>query len=398
MDNKPLTRQTIISLLCIVGIGFAGMLGIDLHLASMPYIMKYMQTDETSMQLSISLFVLGLGACQLIYGPLSDKYGRKPVVIFGICLTSITSFASSLSQTIESFLLLRFLQGVGSSACMGLGRTMAADLLQGEQLSAVGSYITMILALSPLTAPMIGAYIQHYYGWQSNFVSLAIFMVIMGAIFIIFCPETNKNKNHSNLKIKLIINNYLSLFDNRLFFGCCLLSGFSMASTLVYATLSPFIFHNQFYLSAIEYGWYTGLAGLGAIVGRLINPIVVKKFNCKYALLIGILGLSFASTWLLTLLALDLLLVPLIMISIFLIIASQALIMPNTMSFALSPFHERRGAASALYGSLILSIAFCSSTLISIFNNYGLVALITAYVIFSCLSISVFFINIKNEV
>ncbi len=398
MNYLPLTKQTIISLLCIVGIGFAGMLGIDLHLASMPYIMKYMHTDETSMQLSISLFVLGLGACQLIYGPLSDKCGRKPVVIFGICLTSFASYMSSLSQTIESFLFLRFLQGVGSSACMGLGRTMAADLLQGEQLSAVGSYITMILALSPLTAPMIGAYIQYYYGWQANFVGLAAFMALMGAIFIVFCPETNKHKNHSNFKIKLIINNYLLLFNNRLFIGCCLLAGFSMASTLVYATLSPFIFHNQFHLSAIEYGWYTGFAGIGAIVGRLINPIIVKRYNCKYALVAGILCLNCASIWLLILFLLNSLLVPLIIIGIFLIIAAQALVMPNAMSFALSPFHERRGAASALYGSLILSVSFCSSALISIFNNYGLLALIITYIAFACCSIWVFFINIKNEV
>src|SRR5436309_2599299 len=122
--NHPLTFEEFKILAVSVIFAICGMLGIDIHLASLPHIMAYMHTDKSHMQQSVSIFLLGMGVSLLFYGPLSDKYGRKPIVIFGLAFASIFSFASALSTNINTFLILRLLQGIGSGVCMGVGRTI----------------------------------------------------------------------------------------------------------------------------------------------------------------------------------------------------------------------------------------------------------------------------------
>ena len=129
------TRQEFKILISAVLLAVCAMLGLDIHLASLPHIMVYMHTDQLHMQQSISIFLLGLGASLLVYGPLSDRYGRKPIVIMGMTLAIISSYVTALTHNVHAFLLMRLLQGIGSGVCMGLGRTIIADVLHGDRLA-----------------------------------------------------------------------------------------------------------------------------------------------------------------------------------------------------------------------------------------------------------------------
>ncbi|MCP4473879.1 MAG: multidrug effflux MFS transporter [Gammaproteobacteria bacterium] len=185
-----------------------GFLGIDIHLASMPHIMRYMHTDQQHMQQSISTFLLGMGVSLLFYGPLSDHFGRKPVIIFGLLLAAISSFAAAFSHEISTFLFLRVLQGVGSGVCAGLGRAVLADMYRGNQLTYMASYLGMVVALSPLVAPVIGGYIQAALGWQANFIVLSTIFILALILYTMIFPETNKHRYSSQFSIARIIHNY----------------------------------------------------------------------------------------------------------------------------------------------------------------------------------------------
>lgn len=384
---QTLNRQEFIALLSIVFLALGGLLGIDIHLASMPYIMTDLGTDQTVMQQSITLFLFGLGVSQLFYGPISDVVGRKPVVIFGVIVAGAASFLACFSQSIASFLCYRFLQGLGSSALMGMGRTMIADLYQGERLSSLASYFTMILVLSPMVAPALGGIIEEYYDWQMNFAVLGGYIVLSGLFFYFCCPETNQHKQAESLRLKIVFNRYIGLMKHPDLILCSALAGFAMAANMTYATLSPFIFKTQFALSPQDYGVVTALAGSGALLGKLINPLLIRKVGGRRTLFLGVIILLLAFLWLLFIYFINAMVIPLVMGAVFASILSQALVTPNAMAYGLSPFHRQRGMASAIYGSVMLAISFSVTSLVSAFNGYGLLTLMVVYGILGIVSL-----------
>ncbi len=386
-----ITRQEFKVLTCAVLLGICGMLGTDIHLASLPYIMVYLHTDQPHMQQSISIFLLGLGVSLLVYGPLSDGYGRKPVVIIGMVIAIVSSFATDWAHNIQIFLLMRLLQGIGSGVCMGLGRTIVADVLHGDRLSAIGSYFSLVITLSPLLAPALGGYVQHWFDWQTNFILLGFILLAVLLVYVVFCPETNQHKRPDAFKLSKLLCNYSSLLMHPLFVGATLLSGIAMAATMTYNTASAFILQDGFGLSPIMYGWVTALVGVGSIVGKLANPPAVKWFGSRCTLglglvLIAIAGLLIISIeWLLHIHS-----IVVMMIGVFIAIFGQCFIMPNTMARALSPFHDKRGSAGALYGGFQMLVAFVVSAVVGGFSHETALLLGHAYLLLGIVGVVIF--------
>lgn len=388
---KSLTTTELKTLAIIVLVAICGTLGIDIHLPSLPSIMNYMNTDKQHMQQSISFFLLGMGLSLLVYGPLSDKYGRKPVVIFGLLLASVSSLAIAFTHRIDIFLLIRLLQGIGSGVCTGVGRTIIADILQGERFVIIGSYFSMVVSLSPLIAPTIGGYIQHGYGWQANFIILSLFLFIIVLLYAVFCPETNHHKNRYAFSPRGLYHNYKSLVLHPLFIGCTLITGIGMAANMAYATTSAFILQLQFHLSPIAYGWITAIAGAGGVFGKFISPFFVRRYGTFLVMKQGFGLMAAAGLWLMIFLILHKIDVPLLMIAVFTVSISLSFIMPSAASHALSPFIHRRGSAGALYGSFQMLTAFVSSAIIGSLASNGIILLTATYIILSILGLAIYY-------
>lgn len=388
--NKKITRQEFQTIVIILFVAMFGSLGIDIHLASMPDIMSYLHTDKAHMQQSVSLFLLGAGVSLLFYGPLSDRYGRKPIVTFGLTLAALASFASIFSTSINLFLLTRLLQGLGMGVCWGLGRTMLADMFQGDRFAIISSYLGMFLSLSPLLAPALGSYILQWFGWQANFLLLGILLSLAIISFLLFCPETNKHIDPHACKLATLYQNYKELLLHPVFVGCTLLSGIAMAGEMAYATSSSFIFQTQFHLSPIEYGWITAIVGVGCIVGKIANPIAIRRMGSIKTILSGLTLLPIAGAWIALFLLLQVINVPLIMVAVFLTIFTQCLVAPSAAAKALSPFHDKRGAASALYGSFQMIASFAVSAMVGSVAHDGVAVLSVTYIILGILGMVIF--------
>ena len=368
MVKYTINRQELKILIILVSLILGGMLGIDIHVASLPYIMKYMHTDKQHMQLSVSIYLLGLGVSLLVYGPLSDEYGRKPVVIVGLCIAIVASFTAAFAKNVLPFLALRFLQGIGAGVGLGLGKIIAADLMQGDKLIIVGSYFSIFLCLSPLFAPVLGSYIQHLFAWQANFIVVGGYLLVVFFIYLVFCPETNHHKQPNAFSIHKLWVNYSELLKNPFFIGCMLLAGSSISISMIYATISSFIFQIQFHLSAIDYGWITMLVSIGSVLGRLFNPFFIKNIGSHKTLFFAGYLLLFANIGMLLLDYVGLITIPLMLIIIFLALTSQAFISAISMAYSLGPFHHNRGSAGAIYSSFQMLVAFLSSALVSSFS------------------------------
>lgn len=371
------------------------MLGIDIHLASLPNIALYMHTDKQHMQQSISVFLVGMGLSLLIYGPLSDKYGRKPIVIVGLLISSLASFAGADCITINTFLECRFLQGIGLGVGAGISRTIFADILTGELLVIVGSYFSAMMSVSPLFAPMVGGYLQHLFGWQSNFILLGTLTLILAIIFTLSCPETNLHKN-SRLSLYEMYKNYIHLLQHPIFVTATLLTGIGMAIIMMYATTSSFMFQQEFNMSPILYGWATMIAGCGAFLGKITGPYVVTRITSLKTIKVGLYTILISGLCLALSTAVGHETIILIIFAVFIAYIGQAYMMPSVTAQALGRFHDKRGAAGALFGAFQMLIAAFGSGIIGTLPYKGSHLLASSYIILGILGLLIFFILEKS--
>lgn len=387
---SKISRQELKILSIIIFVASCGMLGLDIHLASLPHIMEYMHTNKQHMQQSVSIFLLGMGCSLLFYGPLSDRFGRKPIIIIGLLIAAIFSYAGALTTNVDTFLATRLFQGIGAGVCMGLGRTVVADVMQGDKLAAIGSYLSMFLSLSPLFAPALGGYIQQWLGWQANFITLGGLLTIALVLYAVFCPETNKHKNPKAFHPATLFRNYLDLIRHPIFIGCTLLTGIAMAANMVYCTSSSFILQGEFHISVIVYGWLTAAASSGGFIGKFCTPFFIRKLGSQQTIYAGTWLIFIAGLGMIALIILHLMTVPLIIAAVFLTIFAQAMILPNSAAKALSPFHDKRGAAGALYGGFQLLTAFVVSAAIASIPRAGISILAYSYIALGIAGIAIY--------
>lgn len=390
---KSLTKRELVILSSMALVAFCGLMGVDIHIASLPHIMRYMHTDETHMQQSVSIFLLGLGVSILVYGPLSDKYGRKPIVIFGLGLASIASVSSVFTHQINIFLITRFFQGAGSGVCIGLGRTIIADILQGRQLALTGAYFSTAVSLSPLLAPPLGGYLQNWFDWQANFVFLALFLLLTLFIFVLFCPETNQHKNPDAFRLKTIGTIYASLLTHKVFMVAVLLASIGMTAPMVYATVSSIIFQEDFHITSVQYGWVSMSIGAASMGAKLIAPTLLMRFGSQGALKKGLWLFIIGGGWILFVSLLNKETVLSVVFGVMVVMLAMPLILPTTLSYALSPFHLKRGAAGSIYGSLPLLFAFLFTSILSLFSHSGVIIIGVAYCLLGVLGLLIFYIG-----
>lgn len=376
---KPLDQIRTRALLIIVLIAMTGLMGIDIHLASLPFIMQALQCSKSQIQQSITLYIFGMGSSLLFAGPLSDKFGRRPVVIAGLLLATLASLGSTLTNQLTPFLVTRFIQGFGAGCSAGLGRTMSVDVFHDSPRTPIMSYFSTLIGLSPLLAPVLGGYLQHYFGWHANFVMMAILFGLLLLIYTTFCPETNRHINPQINLIQRLPHHYWGLIKHRPFVMATLLCGTAMTANIAYATLSPFIFQWQYHVSPIHYGWLTMAAATGMLLGRFFNGKLIQRFGNLNTLKLGLAGFIFSGIWLCTLMTLGWHWLSAIIGGVFITLFGQPLISGNSMILALRPQHTRRGIAGALFGSFQYLVIFGATVTISLFNHGGVLLLGITY-------------------
>jgi len=242
-------------------------LSMNVFLPSLPNMTAFFHTDYATMQLSVSLYLGLTGLLQLFIGPLSDRYGRRPIILSGISVFLLATVGCILATTVEMFLLFRMIQ---TTIAIGLvlSRAIVRDIVPASQAASMIGYVTMGMALVPMVAPAAGGYLNDLFGWQANFTVLLVMGVIVAVVLWYDLGETNIHRSSS---LTVQVKTYPELLRSRRFWGYALTAAFSSGSFFAFLGGAPYVGTYVFDLPASQLGIYFGFVSVGYIVGNFIS-------------------------------------------------------------------------------------------------------------------------------
>lgn len=374
-----------------------GQTSIDIYLPSLPSMADFFNTTPILIQLTLSAFLVGFSISQLFYGPLSDCYGRKPVLLSGLSIYSLSGLLCLLSTSIELFLICRILQGIGIGAASVLSRAIMRDVFEGKTLIKVASYAAIAWALVPIMAPLLGGYIQFYTNWQINFVCLVLFSTILGIIIFKWMPETQAIENRQSLKMRLVLSNYLTLLSSRVFLGNILCISILFGVFIAFSASSPFLLQTQLHLSPITYGWSIMLVSTGYLLSSYLNSRLSQKILVKKIILAGFIIFLVSSLFLFLFAFAHIFNLMTILVPMFFIFFGVGLIYSNCIAGCMKLFPHIAGSAGAIYGFLVFLGGSLASTLISHFPMRTAKPLAIIIGLQMIISLSIYWLLIHNR-
>ena len=341
----------------------------DMLLPSLPAITRSLDTKTSVVQQSLALFFIGQAASIFICGPISDIWGRKKTMLAALCFTFVVSFCFIFVGSIETYLYLKFLQGLGSGAGMGLGRVIMVDHFKQKSLIRFVSIFSMSALISPLIMPSIGGYIQESYGWRVNFMASCANLGIIIILFNFLCIETNQHK--TKLNIKEMLNNYKMVITDKKFICWSLLNGGCTAAYYGYTAISPFLFQNFYKFSPLEFGYICTIITSANFISKSTLAVISHKCNKKLTSILTSIAIALIGCYLY---AADASYTETIsLLFTFMLVIGFAT--PIMSSQALAKFDKVRGIAGALFSTITLIITSVVCNVVGILPDLGLILL-----------------------
>lgn len=329
-----------------------GPLAMDLYLPSLPAIAAAFATPLANVQLTISSYLLGFAGGQLIYGPLSDRFGRKPVLLAALAIFCLGTLITFAAPTIAALIAARTLQGMGAAGSTVLARAIVRDLYDGPRAGRELSLMGAIMGVTPIVAPVIGGMTQVALGWRFGFI--LIFVVGTAAITAVWhlLPETARTHEAPGQSFTDLLGSYRIILRNRSFLAHLAIATTTYCGLFAYISGSSFVLQGLYGLSPFTFGLFYGVTSLGFIGGTLIASHAVIRRGFDWTIGLGAYALA-AGGLLLTLTGMFLpalivgLALPMMLYS-----AGIGLALPLALAGSLQPFPDRAGAASSLVGSI----------------------------------------------
>lgn len=364
-SNKNFYLILILGLLTAIG-----PFSIDMYLPAFPDIAKSLHTSVAQVMLSLSSFLIGISVGQLVYGPLLERFGRKKPLYVGLCIYLAASIGCALAASVESLIVFRLLQALGSCAGLVAARAMVRDLFEVKENAKIFSALMLVVSVSPILAPTLGGYITALFGWRIVFVMLIVIDIAIFAAAYFLLPESKKPDPNISLKAGAIIRNYVSVFKHPQFYTYVFTGAFAYGGLCAYISGSPNVFMELYKVNEKQYGWIFAVIAVGVISGSQLNNLALKKKSSEQIIKIAlsfqsIIGVLFAACAFLNLLELYS-----TVLLIFLFLFCQGFVFPNSSALSLAPFPHNAGNASALMGSIQMSFGAGASILVSFLQNH----------------------------
>ena len=339
-------------------------LAMDIYLASMPSMARALAASDEKVQLTLSLYMYAWGAAQIVVGPLTDRFGRRPALMGGLGLFIAASAVCAAARNIDTLIAARVVQAVAMASVAVVPRAVVRDLYAGEQAARMLSLMGVVLGIAPVVAPIIGSHLHVWFGWQANFIFVAVYGVAALAGVIFALPETIRSRSPQAMKVGVMLGNYARLLRSRAYLGYLLIAAFATSGLFAFLAGSSFVFVSVIGTGEEGFGLLFGIVMAGNITGSTIGSRLVARLGIDRMLqystvLMLVSGLAVA------LLAWARVTHPLaIVVPMFAFMVAFMTTMPQATAGALTPFPEIAGSASSLLSFCQLLLASTAALLV----------------------------------
>lgn len=363
---KKRTSNSYWGLILILGsMSAIGPLSIDLYLPAFNDIARDLNTDLPHVAYTLSSYFLGIGIGQLIFGPITDRFGRKWPTVIGLLVFGITAAFIYLTPTIEAFIGARIIMALGGCIGMITSKAMVRDLFSPDKSAQVFSVLMLVMGIAPVIGPTLGGVMVAQYGWRSIFVFLTIYATLVFLAVLLLLKETRGPDRNVSLGLSSIVREYRSVLSNSWFIKFSISGSLAYAGMFAYISGASFIYLDVFGLSQQQFGWTFGLNAGGYILGAQLNGIFLRKWSSvkvsqrtmmiQFLIAILMVLVCWRTDWLFLGAS----------IGIWLYLFCLGFITPNTTAQALVPFQSKAGMASAMIGSMQMVSGALISLLVS---------------------------------
>lgn len=363
-----------------------GPFSVDMYLPAFPNIADALQVSQGEVERTLAAYLIGLALAQIFYGPLADRYGRKPPLLAGLALYMAASLGCALAGGIQALTFWRVVQAIGGAAGAVIPRAVIRDHYEAQDAARAMSMLLLIMGLAPILAPLIGGQLLGITGWRGMFWLMLLIGVALMAAAMLTMRESLPPERVTPLRWRTILHNYRSLLGHRRFMAHSLAGGFGTAGMFSYVVGSPRLFIELYGVTPQHYGFLFGANAAGLILGSQISarllrshaPLQLQRRALACMACVGLAAIALSLTGLITL--------PLVMACLIAYMVCQGFVGPNSAALALSEQGNRLGSASAMMGTLQLSCGAMAGFIISSWQAPSALPLTVTLGVCACLS------------
>lgn len=270
----------------LIAVTMTGTVALHILIPALPRIGRDLGASPTTVQLTITTYLIGLAAGQLVYGPISDRFGRRPVLIGSLILYLLGFLLAIPAASIEALILARVLQSLGACGALVLGRAMVRDVTPDRDAAKTMAVLTTCMTLTPSIAPGVGGLVEAWFGWRAIFVALALLVGSLLLFVVWLVPETNRNLGTAR-GMSFVMGGYARLLRSGKFRHYLLAGAFSGTSLYAFLATAPFLYVEMLHRSAQEVGLFCVIVSLGMAVGALMVRFVIGRLEIRHGARLG---------------------------------------------------------------------------------------------------------------
>ena len=351
--TAPGTRTVVGLVIVLITLTSASM---GLYLPSVPSMMRTLDTDFARVQLTLSVFLFGYGLFQLVIGPLSDRHGRRVILVWSLVLYAVASLACAVAPSIGFLIVARVFQSAGACAALVVGRAVIRDTHTAAGVAQAFGYISTAMVMVPILAPIVGGQMDGWTGWRGNFVLMALMGAAALAVLLIWLAETNMRRDPEAARPGRLARNYTSLFAEPRYLSLMMVNAFTFAAVFAYSSSAPIVLIELLGVTPQQYGFL--VAGPVAFFG--VSAFITARITARVgairmiewgAIITAISGLAMAGF------ALAGITVAGVLIAAVLVNFGAGFLIPNAQAVAVAPYPHMAGTASALTGAVQMILA-----------------------------------------